>query len=69
MINVVLVRAYTKLGRKEEARAEAAKALKLNPKFSLDWYYKTVVKKMPTECHSKMYDDIEFVRKADVGLK
>jgi adenylate cyclase len=69
MTHFILVRTYAKLGRKEEARAEAAKVLRLNPKFSLDWYYKTVVKKMPTECHSKMYDDIEFVRKADVGLK
>jgi adenylate cyclase len=69
LTHFVLVRAYTKLGRKEEARAEAAEVLRINPKFSLDWYFKMVVKMMPTECHSEFYDDIEFVRKADVGLK
>jgi adenylate cyclase len=69
LTHFVLVRAYTKLGRKEEARAEAAKVLRINPKFSLDWYFKMAVKMMPTECHSKFYDDIDLVRKADVGLK
>jgi adenylate cyclase len=69
LTHFVLVRAYTKLGRNEEARTEAAEVLSINPKFSLDWYFKMVVKMMPTGCHSKFYDDIDFVRKADVGLK
>jgi adenylate cyclase len=69
LTHFVLVRAYAKLGRKEEARAEAAEVLRLDPKFTLDWYFKMAVKMMATECHSRFYDDIEFVRKADVGLK
>jgi len=69
LTHFVLVRAYTKLGRMEEARAEAAEVLRINPRFSLDWYFKIAVKMMATECHSKFYDDIDFVRKADVGLK
>jgi adenylate cyclase len=69
LTHFVLVRAYANLGRKEAARTQAAEVLRINPKFSLDWYLKTAIKMMATECHSKFYDEIEFVRKADVGLK
>jgi tetratricopeptide (TPR) repeat protein len=64
-----LVFAYAKLGRQEEARDAAVQLLRINPKFSLDWFAKTIVKMIPTECHSDFYDDIEFLRKTDVGLK
>ena len=64
-----LVRTYARLGRKEEARAVATELLKVNPKFSLDWSAKMALKITATECHSAIYDDIELLRKVDVGLK
>ncbi|NIS71917.1 MAG: tetratricopeptide repeat protein [Proteobacteria bacterium] len=63
-----LVLAYVKLGRREEASAAAAEVLKINPKFSLDWWAKTRVKMVPTECQSRFYDNAELLRTADVGL-
>jgi tetratricopeptide (TPR) repeat protein len=68
-IRIDLVFAYTKLGRQEEARGAATELLRINPKFSLDWFAKTIVKMIPTECHSDFYDDVEFLRSADVGLR
>jgi tetratricopeptide (TPR) repeat protein len=64
-----LVETYAKLGRKEEARAQAEELLRVRPNFSLDWLAKTAVKMYATECRSKMNDEIEYLRKADVGLK
>jgi TolB-like protein/Tfp pilus assembly protein PilF len=64
-----LVLAYTKLGRNEKARAAAAKLLEIYPKFSLDWWAKTAVKMYAKECQSAIHNDIEFLRKSDVGLK
>ena len=64
-----LVEVYAKLGRKEEARAAAAELLRVRPSFSLDWLAKTIVQMYAAECRSKVNDDIDFVRKANVGLK
>jgi len=33
------------IGRDEEARAEAAEVLRINPKFSVDWFAKTTLLK------------------------
>jgi adenylate cyclase len=68
-IRIDLVFAYTKLGRKDEARKAATELLKINPSFSLDWLAKTIVKMIPEECHSDFYADVEFLRSADVGLR
>jgi adenylate cyclase len=65
-----LVFAYAKLGRKEEARAAAAEVLRINPEFTLDSLAETRARMFATKCHSdRVYEDIEFIRKADVGLK
>ena len=40
VLHVVLTTSYSLLGRGEEARAEAAEVLRLNPKFSVDKYAK-----------------------------
>ena len=37
-----LAGAYSSLGREEEARAEAAEVLRIDPKFSLDYWAKTI---------------------------
>jgi hypothetical protein len=68
-IRIDLVFAYTKLGRQKEARDAAKELLRINPKFSLDWLSKTIVKMIPEECHSDFYADVEFLRTADVGLR
>jgi adenylate cyclase len=39
--HLMLVATYSKMGREEEARAEAAEVLRINPKFSLDFFAKT----------------------------
>jgi len=64
-----LVEAYAKLNRKEEARIAAEELLRVRPNFSLDWLAETIVQMYAKECRSKINDDIEFLRKADVGLK
>ncbi|MFH1932239.1 MAG: tetratricopeptide repeat protein [Pseudomonadota bacterium] len=65
-----LVFAYAKLGRKEDARAAAAEVIRINPEFSLDSLAETRAKMFDRKCHSdRVYEDIEFIRKADVGLK
>ena len=65
----VLVFAYAKLGRREEARTAAAEVLRINPRFSLDSMAKMRAKMFAAECHAdRVYGDIEFLRKADVGL-
>jgi hypothetical protein len=37
----MLTATYSKMGRETEARAQAAEVLRINPKFSLDWWAKT----------------------------
>jgi adenylate cyclase len=65
-----LVFAYAKLGRKEQARAAAAEVLRIDPKFILDSMAETRARMFAAKCHSdRVYEDIEFIRKADVGLK
>ncbi len=54
---------YIKLGRDEEAKAEAAEVLRIHPKFSLDYYAKV----NPIKCQSVLEDSIACLRKA--GLK
>jgi adenylate cyclase len=54
---------YIKLGRDEEAKAEAAEVLRIHPKFSLDYYAKV----HPLKCQSVLDDHIACLRKA--GLK
>jgi len=51
------------MGREQEARAEAAEVLKLNPKFSVDSY----AKRMILKDQSIIDDFINALRKA--GLK
>ena len=64
-----LVEAYAKLNRKEEARIAAEALFRVSPDFTLDWLAKTIVQMYAKECRSKIIDDIEFMRKADVGLQ
>jgi adenylate cyclase len=64
-----LVDSYTKLNRKEEARIAAKGLLRIRPDFSLDWLTETIVPMYAEECRSMINDDIEFLRKADVGLQ
>jgi adenylate cyclase len=58
-----LTAAYSMMGREEEARAAAAEVMKINPKFSLEWYAKTIYFKNQTDIDKT----IEALRKA--GLK
>jgi len=39
--HLMLAATYSKMGREEEARAEATEVLRINPKFSLDFWAKT----------------------------
>jgi adenylate cyclase len=55
--------AFIKLGREEEAKAEAAEVLRIHPKFSLDYFAKV----SPLKCQSVLEDNIACLRKA--GLK
>jgi tetratricopeptide (TPR) repeat protein len=64
-----LVDSYTRVNRKEEARIAAKGLLRIRPDFSLHWLAKTIVPMYAKECRSKINDDIEFLRKADVGLQ
>jgi adenylate cyclase len=63
MAHVGLAATYIFWGRDEEARAEAAEVLRLNPKFSLESYAKTIAYKS----QGKLDRYIEALRKA--GLK
>jgi adenylate cyclase len=60
--NVTLAISYIRLGREEEARAAAAEILRINPKWSLDRYAKSVPYTQP-----QVERNIEDLRKA--GLK
>ncbi|MDH4267195.1 MAG: tetratricopeptide repeat protein, partial [Deltaproteobacteria bacterium] len=64
MSHLGLAAAYSKMGREEEALAEAAEVLKINPKFSLDSY----AKRLPPPMDQSRRDEyINTLRKA--GLK
>lgn len=67
---LVLVFANAKLGRIDRARTAAVEVLRINPRFSLDSMTKRRAKMFAAKCHpERVYEDIEFIRKADVGLK
>jgi len=55
--------AYMMMSREEEARAAAIEVMKINPKFSLEWYAKTIYFKNQTDIDKT----IDALRKA--GLK
>jgi adenylate cyclase len=55
--------AYMMMGREEEARAAAIEVMKINPRFSLDWYAKTIYFKNQNDIDKT----IDALRKA--GLK
>jgi len=61
--HISLAVTYVKLGREEEAKAEAAEVLRIHPKFSLDY----IAKVNPLKCQSVLDDNIACLRKA--GLK
>ena len=61
--NLGLAQTYANMGRMEEARAAAAEVLRLNPKFSLERYAKT----LPLKDQSALDFIIGGLRKA--GLK
>ena len=61
--HVMLAATYSKMGREKEARAEVAEVLRINPKFSLDFYAKT----SPLKDQSEKDKVIDALRKA--GLK
>jgi adenylate cyclase len=64
--HVGLAFTYSMMGRKKEARAEAAEVLRINPKFSLDYYVKASVAS-PSKDSSGRDRYINALRKA--GLK
>jgi len=61
--NTGLTATYSMMGRVEEAQAQAAEVLRLNPKFSMERYAKTIHYKNPGDAER----DIDALRKA--GLK
>jgi adenylate cyclase len=61
--HIGLVIAYSSMGREQEARAEAAEILRIDPQFSLDYFAKTV----PLKDQSQIDKGIDILRKA--GLK
>jgi len=58
-----LATTYIWMGREEEARAEAAEILRINPKFSVDYY----AKRLPFKDQSVNDRIVAALRKA--GLK
>jgi len=64
MSHINLTATYSRMGREEEARAEAAEVLRINPKFSLDSYVKRLP---PPRDQSRRDGYINDLRKA--GLK
>jgi adenylate cyclase len=62
-IYLQLTATYVTMGREEEARAAAIEVMKINPKFSLEWYAKTLYFKNQADIDKT----IEALRKA--GLK
>ncbi|MBP1695746.1 MAG: adenylyl cyclase class-3/4/guanylyl cyclase [Deltaproteobacteria bacterium] len=63
LAHVLLTTTYSKMGREKEARAEAAEVLRINPKFSLDYFAKA----LPFKDQKVTNNLIEALRKA--GLK
>jgi adenylate cyclase len=63
LAHVLLAITYSKMGREKEARAEAAEVLRINPKFSLDYFAKT----LPHNDQKVINNLIDALRKA--GLK
>jgi adenylate cyclase len=63
LAHVLLATAYSKMGREKEARAEAAEVLRINPKFSLDYFAKA----LPFKDQKVTNNLIDALRKA--GLK
>jgi tetratricopeptide (TPR) repeat protein len=61
--HIILTASYSLLGREEEARAEAAEVLRLNPKFSVDKY----AKRLPFKDQAYTERYVGALRKA--GLK
>jgi adenylate cyclase len=61
--HIGLVITYSSMGREEEARAEAEEVLRIDPKFSLDYFAKTV----PLKDQSQIDKGVNALRKA--GLK
>ena len=63
MVHLGVAGTYIMMGREKEARAEAAEVLRIDPKFSLDYYAKT----LPYKDQSETDKIINALRKA--GLK
>jgi adenylate cyclase len=61
--HIGLVITYSSMGREKEARAEAAEVLRIDPKFSLDYFAKTV----PLKDQLQIDKGVDALRKA--GLK
>jgi len=61
--NINLAATYAQMGRMEDARAHAAEVLRINPKFSLERWAKTIRYKNPADGERT----IDALRKA--GLK
>jgi tetratricopeptide (TPR) repeat protein len=64
-MHAALAGVYIEMGREEEARAAAAEVLRINPKFSLEWYGKRVLLKDRTIVNAY----IEALRKAGLPDK
>ncbi len=64
MSHINLAATYSRMGREDEGRAEAAEVLRINPKFSLDSFAKRLPPPMDQSRREKYIDDL---RKA--GLK
>jgi len=63
MAHIALASTYSMMGREKEAHAEAAEVLRINPKFSVDYYAKA----LPYKDQKVTNDIIDALRKA--GLK
>ena len=63
LAHVLLATTYSRMGREKEARVEVAEVLRINPKFSLDYFAKT----LPYKDQKVINNLIDALRKA--GLK
>jgi adenylate cyclase len=63
LAHVLLAATYSMMGLEKEARAEAAEVLRINPKFSLDYFVKT----LPYKDQSEIDKVVNAMRKT--GLK
>jgi adenylate cyclase len=64
-LHLQLVATYSMMGREKEARAAAAEVMKINPKFSLEWYAKTIYFKNQADTEKT----IDALRKAGLPEK